>query len=33
VCAAICAGQISLGEAQRRMATDWRHALDGVASR
>jgi hypothetical protein len=33
VCVAICAGQIDLGEARRRMATDWRHALDAVASR
>lgn len=26
----VCSGRIPLAEAQRRIATDWKHALDGV---
>lgn len=26
----VCSGKLSLDEAQRRIATDWRHALDGL---
>jgi hypothetical protein len=26
----VCAGKLPLAEAQRRIATDWKHALDGV---
>jgi hypothetical protein len=27
---AVCAGEVPLAEAQRRIATDWKRALDGV---